>query len=73
MVEVMGPDMREAVCVIRWFHSTRTILQVHQMVFHGQFNSNGHKVDIPSCQVKPGTVHLPSKIDMAKVIELYTR
>lgn len=43
------------------------------MVFHGQFNSNGHKVDIPSYQVKPGTVPLPFEINMAEVIDLYTR
>ncbi len=30
--------------------------QARQLVMHGHITLNGHKVDIPSCQVKPGDV-----------------
>ncbi len=40
--------------VIRRLHWARTIWQAHQLVGHGHFYVNGHKVDIPSYQVKPG-------------------
>ena len=108
--------------VIRRLHWARTIWQAHQMVGHGHFYVNGHKVDRPSYQVEPGDeitvkagdeafvrsaidgtenvdskipewlsvnddnltakvlrlpesgeVRLPFEIDLAKVIELYTR
>lgn len=40
--------------VIRRLHWAQTIWQAHPMVSHGHFYVNGHKVDIPSYQVKPG-------------------
>ncbi|NMB38574.1 MAG: 30S ribosomal protein S4 [Firmicutes bacterium] len=30
--------------------------QARQLVMHGHITLNGHKVDIPSCQVKPGDI-----------------
>ncbi len=108
--------------VIRRLRWARTIWQARQMVSHGHFYINGHKVDIPSYQVQPGEVitvkpgsepfvraamesageaevqvpawlsvnnetlrakverlpapeeiRLPFEIDVAKVIEMYTR
>lgn len=108
--------------VIRRLRWARTIWQARQMVSHGHFYVNGHKVDIPSYQVrageeitvKPGSeefvraamtsaeetalqvpawlsadnealrakvlrvpvpeeIRLPFEIDVAKVIEMYTR
>jgi small subunit ribosomal protein S4 len=40
--------------VIRRLRWARTIWQARQMVGHGHFYINGHKVDIPSYQVQPG-------------------
>lgn len=108
--------------VIRRLRWARTIWQARQMVGHGHFYINGHKVDIPSYLVRPGEeitvkpgsepfvhaaleaageseiqvpawlsvnnemlkakverlpapeeVRLPFEIDVAKVIEMYTR
>ena len=108
--------------VIRRLGWARTIWQARQMVAHGHFHVNGHKVDIPSYQVRPGEeitvkaasgpfvraamesaadaalqvpawlaadhenlrakvlrrpapeeIRLPFEIDVAKVIEMYTR
>jgi small subunit ribosomal protein S4 len=108
--------------VIRRLRWARTIWQARQMVSHGHFYINGHKVDIPSYQVRPGEeitvkpgsepfvraaieaaaetevqvpawlsvdnetlrakverlpapeeIRLPFEIDVAKVIEMYTR
>jgi small subunit ribosomal protein S4 len=108
--------------VIRRLRWARTIWQARQMVTHGHFYVNGHKVDIPSYQVsageeitiKPGSepfvraaleaagesdiqvpawltadndnlrakvlrlpaageIRLPFEIDVAKIIEMYTR
>jgi small subunit ribosomal protein S4 len=108
--------------VIRRLRWARTIWQARQMVAHGHFYVNGHKVDIASYQVRPGEeitvkpgsepfvraaleaageaaiqvppwlsadsdnlratvlrlpapaeIRLPFEIDVAKVIEMYTR
>ena len=40
--------------VIRRLRWARTIWQARQMVNHGHFYVDGHKVDIPSYQVRPG-------------------
>ncbi|MEN6335410.1 MAG: 30S ribosomal protein S4 [Phycisphaerales bacterium] len=42
--------------VIRRAHWARTIWQARQMVSHGHFRINGHKVDYPASQVKAGDV-----------------
>jgi small subunit ribosomal protein S4 len=42
--------------VIRRLQWARTIWQARQMVSHGHFRINGHKVDFPACQVKAGDV-----------------
>ncbi len=108
--------------VIRRLRWARTIWQARQMVSHGHFYINGHKVDIPSYEVRPGEeitvkpgsevfvraalagaaeseiqvpawlsadnealrakvlrlpapgeIRLPFEIDVAKIIEMYTR
>ena len=108
--------------VIRRLRWARTVWQARQMVAHGHFYVNGHKVDIASYQVSPGEeitvkpgsepfvhaamesageadiqvppwlsvdsdnlrakvlrlpapeeIRLPFEIDVAKVIEMYTR
>ena len=108
--------------VIRRLHWARTVWQARQMVSHGHFLINGHKVDLPAYLVKagdeitvksgsepfvhaaidsaadvastipewlqvdndnlkakvirlpaPGEIRLPFEIDLAKVVELYTR
>jgi small subunit ribosomal protein S4 len=108
--------------VIRRLRWARTIWQARQMVTHGHFYLNGHKVDIPSYLVRPGEeiavkpgsepfvraaleaageadlqvpawlaadnenlrarvlrlpapeeIRLPFEIDVAKIIEMYTR
>ena len=42
--------------VIRRAALARTIWQARQLVVHGHFRVNGHKVDRPSYQVRPGDV-----------------
>jgi small subunit ribosomal protein S4 len=108
--------------VIRRLHWARTVWQARQMVSHGHFRINDHKVDYPAYQVKagdvitvksgsedfvrasievsqdvasaipewvnvdndnlkaavirlpqPGEIRLPFEIDLAKVVEMYTR
>ncbi len=108
--------------VIRRLRWARTIWQARQMVSHGHFYIDGHKVDIPSYEVRPGEeitvkpgsevfvraamesageseiqvpawlsvdndalrakvlrlpapeeIRLPFEIDVAKIIEMYTR
>ena len=108
--------------IIRRLHWARTIWQARQMVSHGHFRINDHKVDFPAYQVKagdvitvkpgsedfvrasietsqdvasaipewlnvdndnlkaavirppqPGEIRLPFEIDLAKVVEMYTR
>lgn len=108
--------------VIRRIHWARTVWQARQMVSHGHFLINNHKVDFPAYEVKagdfitvkpgseefvraamessidvasvipewlnvdndnlkarilrlpqPGEIRLPFDIDLAKVVEMYTR
>lgn len=108
--------------VVRRAHWARTIWQARQMVSHGHFLINGHKVDFPAYQVKAGDlitvksgsedfvrasievsndvastipewlnvnnenlkmavirppaaseIRMPFEIDLAKVVEMYTR
>jgi small subunit ribosomal protein S4 len=108
--------------VIRRLHWARTVWQARQMVSHGHFLINDHKVDLPAYEVKagdlitvkpgsepfvraamessvdvasvipewlnvdndnlkarvlrlpqPGEIRLPFDIDLAKVVEMYTR
>jgi small subunit ribosomal protein S4 len=40
--------------VIRRLHWARTIWQARQMVSHGHFLINGHKVDFPAYEIKAG-------------------
>ena len=49
----------------------RTLFQARQMVNHGHFQVNGRRVDIPSCQIKPGDI--VSVRDTAKSKALATR
>ncbi|MFM8386994.1 MAG: 30S ribosomal protein S4 [Planctomycetia bacterium] len=56
--------------VLRRAALARTIWQARQMVVHGHVNVNGHRVDRPSCQVKPGDViaFRPKKKDVMKAM-----
>lgn len=56
--------------VLRRAAMARTIWQSRQMVVHGHVNVNGHRVDRPSYQVKPGDViaFRPKKKDAMKAM-----
>lgn len=56
--------------VLRRAALARTIWQSRQMVVHGHVNVNGHRVDRPSFQVKPGDViaFRPKKKDVMKAM-----
>jgi small subunit ribosomal protein S4 len=58
--------------VIRRLGWARTIWQARQMVSHGHFYINGHKVDIPSYEVRPGeeiTVKPGSEVFVRAAVE----